>query len=263
MKAFSCVFASALIALLATLVLPTTEAKAHFGMVIASTPAVNQQQRTIELSLSFSHPFEGVGMDLVRPTRFYGVANDTEIDLDGCLEAASIMGSAGYRCHYTPERPGVYQFIMEPQPYWEPLEDSYIIHYTKTLVGVFGSDEGWQHLLGLPVEIKPLLRPFGNYQGNSFSGQVLFNGKPAPFATVEVEFYDEAGRYQPPTDYHTTQVITTDPNGVFTFTCPLSGWWGFSSLTEADYQLKDPQGNDKPVELGGVLWIRMDEYQQR
>jgi cobalt/nickel transport protein len=263
MKPFSCVFLSALIALPATSVLPTTEAKAHFGMVIPSSPIVTQEKRTIELSLSFSHPFEGVGMDLVQPARFYSVANDKEIDLDGCLEATSIMGRAGYRCNYTPARPGVYQFVMEPQPYWEPLEDSYIIHYTKTLVGVFGSDEGWQHLLGLPVEIKPLLRPFGNYQGNSFSGQVLFDGKPAPYATVEVEFYDQAGRYRPPTDYHTTQVITTDPNGVFTFTCPLSGWWGFSSLTEADYQLKDSQGNDKPVELGGVLWIRMDDYQQR
>ena len=34
-------------------------------------------------------------------------------------------------------------FYMEPKPYWEPAEDCFIIHYTKTVVTAFGDDEGW------------------------------------------------------------------------------------------------------------------------
>lgn len=71
---------------------------------------------------------------------------------------------------------------MEPQPYWEPAEDCYIVHYTKAYVAAFGEEEGWDEPAGLKTEIVPLTRPFGNYAGNVFQGQVLLNGKPVPGA---------------------------------------------------------------------------------
>lgn len=235
---------------------------AHFGMVVPSTPTVIEQGNPVELSLSFSHPFEGVGMKLVKPEQFYMVRDGEKTSLLENLEETRIMDNPAYRYLFNPTRPGVYHFVMEPQPYWEPMEDRFIIHYTKTTIGVFGWDTNWQEPLGLPVEIKPLLRPFGNYQGNSFAGQVLINGKPAPYAEVEVEYYNEQQTYQAPTDYHITQVILTDANGVFSFTCPLIGWWGFASLHTADYTLKTPEGSDKEVELGGVIWVHMGTYQK-
>jgi cobalt/nickel transport protein len=39
----------------------------------------------------------------------------------------------------------------------------------------------------------------------------------------------------------------------------LAGWWGFAALSQADYTLKDPQGNEKGVELGAVLWTYLDK----
>ena len=235
----------------------------HFGMVIPSTPVVSEQNRPVEIALSFSHPFETIGMDLAKPKSFFLTRDGEHTDLLGDLQPASVMGSNGFNYRFTPSRPGVYHFVMEPQPYWEPLEDRFIIHYTKTVVSVFGSEDGWQQPLGLPAEIRPLLRPFGNYQGNSFTGQVLVNGQPAAHAEVEVEYYDKEQRYQAPTSPHTTQVVIADDKGIFTFTCPLSGWWGFASLSLADYTIKGPQGGDKEVEIGAVLWIYMDEYQRR
>ncbi len=151
----------------------------HFGMVIPSRPLVSEQNRAVDVSLSFSHPFEAIGMDLDKPKRFFMVKNGEQADLLSSLQPASIMGSRGFNYHFTPSRPGVYQFVMEPEPYWEPIEDRFIIHYTKTVVPVFGSEDGWQQPLGLPAEIRPLLRPFGNYQGHSFTGQVLVDAKPA------------------------------------------------------------------------------------
>ncbi|MGI9535550.1 MAG: DUF4198 domain-containing protein [Desulfocapsaceae bacterium] len=236
---------------------------AHFGMVIPSAPVVSEQNRAVDVSLSFSHPFETIGMDLERPKRFFIVRNGEQTDVLNELQPLNIMGSSGYYYHFTPSRPGVYQFVMEPQPYWEPIEDRFIIHYTKTVVPVFGSEDGWQQPLGLPAEIRPLLRPFGNYQGNSFTGQVLVDGKPAANAEVEVEYYDKQKRFQASTSHHTTQVLLTDDDGIFTFACPLRGWWGFASLGLAEYKLKGPEGDEKEVEIGAVLWIHMDEYQHR
>jgi cobalt/nickel transport protein len=233
---------------------------AHFGMVVPSTPIVMDQGDPVELSLSFSHPFEGFGMKLEKPDQFYMVRDGEKTSLLDDLEDIRIMDNEAYRYQFKPARPGVYHFVMEPKPYWEPMEDSFIIHYTKTIIGAFGGDENWQEPLGLPVEIKPLLRPFGNYRGNSFAGQVLIDGKPAPNAEVEVEYYNEQGKLQAPSDYHVTQVVLTDDNGVFSFSCPLSGWWGFAALHTADYTIKDAEGNDKAVELGGVIWVHMGEY---
>ncbi len=238
-------------------------AMAHFGMVIPSGNIVTQEKKSVDLTLSFSHPFEIIGMDLDKPAAFYVVRDGKKTDLLDTLQPATVMDHKAWQTTYRVKRPGVYQFVMEPRPYWEPAEDLSIIHYTKTIVAAYGADEGWDEPVGLPTEIVPLLRPFGNYAGNSFTGQVLMNGKPVPHAEVEVELYNRDHSLQAPSDYHVTQVIKADQNGIFTFTCPRAGWWGFAALNEADYTVPDPDGNAKPVELGAVLWIYLDRYQAK
>ena len=74
-----------------------------------------------------------------------------------------------------------------------------------------------------------------------------------------MELYNEGNQLQAPSDYHVTQVVRADHNGVFSFTCPRPGWWGFAALSEAAYKIKDPDGNDKDVEIGAVLWVYMDQ----
>ncbi len=76
-----------------------------------------------------------------------------------------------------------------------------------------------------------------------------------------MELYNQEGSLQAPSDYHVTQVIKADANGIFFFTCPSEGWWGFAALNEADYTLKNPKGEAKGIELGAVLWIYLDKYQ--
>lgn len=255
-------FIAACVCTLATCTLAGS-AMAHFGMVIPSDTTITQQRKSIEVELSFSHPFELIGMELEKPKQFFMVGGGEKTDLLDALEERSVMGHKGWTAPYKAKRPGVYQFVMEPHPYWEPAEDVSIIHYTKTIVPAFGDDVGWDEPAGLPAEIVPLTRPFGNYAGNSFSGLVLLNGKSVPGAEVEVELYNREGTYSAPSDYHVTQVVKADENGVFTFTCPQAGWWGFAALSEADYTIKNPQGDDKGVELGAVLWIYMDGYRTK
>ncbi|MBW2029425.1 MAG: DUF4198 domain-containing protein [Deltaproteobacteria bacterium] len=235
----------------------------HFGMIIPSDSMVMQgENRTVEVILCFAHPFEGMGMDLERP-RVLGVdINGKKRDILNMVKEAKMMGHRAWKLNYRVSRPGVYTFYMEPEPYWEPAENSYIIHYTKNIIGAFGWDSGWDVPLGLKTEIVPLTRPFGLYAGNVFQGIVMLEGRPVPYSEVEVEYYNRDGRAVAPNDYMITQVIKADKNGVFTFAAPQAGWWGFAALNPSrDGVLY--KGEKKPVELGAVLWIEFQAWKEK
>ena len=233
----------------------------HFGMLIPSDSMVMQaDNRTVTVTLSFSHPFEMMGMELVKPKVFSVLTGGKTQSLLASLEATRVMGHTAWKAAFPIKRPGVYMFYMEPEPYWEPAEDSFIIHYTKSVVTAFGDDEGWDEEIGLKTEIVPLSKPFGLYAGNVFQGIVKLNGKPVPFAEVEIEYYNEDKKYTAPTEYMVTQTIKADGNGLFTYAAPVAGWWGFAALNTADFKLPH-EGEQKDVELGAVIWVYFYEMQ--
>ncbi len=233
---------------------------AHFGMVIPSDSMVMQSdKRTVTTTLSFSHPMEMAGMTLVKPKVFSVLANGKTIDLRKSLKKTTVMDHIAWMADYKIKRPGVYMFYMEPEPYWEPAEDAYIIHFTKTVVTAFGDDEGWDAEIGLKTEIVPLAKPYGLYAGNVFQGIVKMNGKPVPYAEVEVEFYNENRSVKAPTDYMVTQTIKADGNGIFTYAPPAPGWWGFAALSSADFKI-NRDGREKDVELGAVIWVNFHPW---
>jgi len=230
---------------------------AHFGMIIPSRTMIKTDaEKTINLDLLFWHPFENQGMNLAKPKSFSLFSNGTRSDLLSSLKPAKQGGFDVWKAAYRAERPGLLAFVMEPQPYWAQEEGRFIVHITKSYVAAFGEGEGWDKPLGLAAEIVPLCAPYGLYAGNVFQGQVLVDGKPAPGAQVEVEFYPGPGKKgQAPGDLMVTQTVKADPNGIFTYAAPKAGWWGFAALSTAGYTLpKD--GKQCPVELGAILWVR-------
>ena len=101
-------------------------ALAHFGMVIPSTGTVTEKKdANVSLDLAFAHPMEGQGMRLAKPVVKVVAGGKTE-DVTPSLKAKKIMDHDGWTAQYAIRKPGVYQFVMEPQPYWEPAEDCYI-----------------------------------------------------------------------------------------------------------------------------------------
>jgi cobalt/nickel transport protein len=69
-------------------------------------------------------------MVLDAPTAFTVTHEGETTALADALSPAEVMGAPGYTLDYPLTRPGTYVFAMEPQPYWEPAEDSFITHYT-------------------------------------------------------------------------------------------------------------------------------------
>ncbi|EHJ46636.1 Nickel transport complex protein, NikM subunit, transmembrane [Solidesulfovibrio carbinoliphilus subsp. oakridgensis] len=238
-------------------------ALAHFGMVIPSQDVVTDKGKaTVGLTVSFSHPMEGNGMDMAKPKAFGVKSGDQTTDLLGTLKPAKVLDHAGWAGEYVFKRPGVGTFFVVPEPYFEPAEDKYIEHITKVVVPAFGEEEGWDEPVGLPAEIVPLTRPFGNYAGNVFTGKVLVDGKPAAGVTVEVEYDNKDKAYEAPNEYLTTQVVKTDANGVFSYAVPFSGWWGFAALTDAPETIQK-DGAAKKVERGAVLWTKFLEPKRK
>lgn len=226
---------------------------AHFGMLIPDTDELSQEKRTVNLTLSFSHPFEMVGMELEKPAEFFVVANNDErTDLLPTLKQTTVMDHTAWKASFTPRRPGMYAFVFDPVPYKEDAENNYIRHITKVVVDAYGEGEEWHKPLGLKTEIVPLTRPFGNYAGNVFQGVVMLDGKPAPYTRVEVEYYNRDGQRTAPNDRMVTQEVVADANGVFTFACPWKGWWGFAGLNGDAEPYKG-----RELELGAVIWVEM------
>ncbi len=236
-------------------------ASAHFQMIIPSDDMVKQnEQRNLNLDLMFWHPFEGGGMHMAKPTQFGVMAGGKKRDLMDAIRPhkfTDINGEQrdGYRVNYKLKRPGDNTFYIEPTPYWEAAEETFIIHYTKVIVNSFGLEEGWDAPVGLKTEITPLTRPYGLYTGNVFQGVVTVNSKPVPFSEVEVEYFNQDGKLKAAADPMITQVVKADANGVFTYAMPKAGWWGFAALNEDDKTMTH-EGVDYPVEIGAVLWVK-------
>lgn len=241
----------------------TAPAHAHFQTLLPNTDIVTAgTSKTVQLLLQFTHPMQqGPVMPMAKPVQFAVWSRGQTHDLLPQLQAQTASnGATFYQAEYRFTRPADYLFYLEPAPYWEASEGKLIIHYTKVVVNAFEAEHGWDHLLGLPVEIEPLVRPYGLWTGNQFRGIVRHQGQVVPFATVEVEYFNQ-DHIKIPAAPFTTQVIKADSQGVFSYSFPRAGWWGFAALLEADAPQPNPAGELVPVELGGLLWIHTSDMQ--
>jgi cobalt/nickel transport protein len=230
---------------------------AHFGLILPDRSMVMPGDNPdLELTLAFCHPFEQKGMPLAKPKRFGVQAGKEKTDLLNTLQETKVLDNQAWKTRYTLKKPGVYAFYFDPQPYWEPAENKYIVHQTKAYLAAFGGEEGWDREVGLKAEIVPLSRPFGLYAGNVFQGVVKFKGKPLAGADVEVEYWNAEKKVAAPNDYFIAQVVKTDKNGVFTFAPPQAGWWGFAALTTEKQAIPHQDGKKKDAEYGAVLWVQ-------
>ncbi len=224
-----------------------TVANAHFLTFLSSTDNVKtKEEANLKFDAMFIHPFEQKGMTMEKPAIFM---DKKELPL---VETKKFDHKA-WKTSYKIKRPGVYKFYVQPQPYFEPAEEKYIVHVPKLIVSAYGLENGWDEPLGLKYEIIPMVKPFAVYSGNLFQGKVLQNGKPATNVEVEVELYNEFG-LKASSEAHITQVVKTDDNGIFSFVMNHKGWWGFAALIEEGQ--KEYKGKMYPVENGALLWIK-------
>lgn len=227
-------------------------AQAHFLELIPSSDIIAGGEVTVELT--FTHPMErGPAMEMAEPVAVGVLREGMVTDLENTLKPRDADGKRAWEVRHKPEEPGDYVYFAVPAPYWEAGEGRYIIHYAKVVVD-YASGAGWDALVGLPLEIQPLARPYGLWTGNLFRGVALKDGQPLPFAEVEVEWRND-GSVKPPSDPFITQAIKADAAGVFAYAMPRAGWWGFNVIADSDQTMTAPDGKPAAVELGGTMWV--------
>ncbi|PKR91030.1 DUF4198 domain-containing protein [Pleomorphomonas diazotrophica] len=242
------------LAAVATLIALTSPAFAHFQEILPSEDVLPDGGK-VTVDLVFTHPMErGPTMDMAKPVRVGVVTEKGVEDLSSSLNEAPIDGKQAWRLERAIAEPGAQVLFVEPKPYWEPAENKYIVHYAKVVVDGYASGEGWDRLVGLPVEIAPLVRPTGLWTGNLFRGLVLKDGQPVPGAEIEVEWVND-GSVTPPNEAFITQVIKADDMGVFSYAMPRAGWWGFAALIDGP-EAQSPDGTPAATELGALIWVK-------
>jgi len=239
----------------------TSLANAHFLLLKPSKDNVEgSSSPRIKLEAIFTHPMEGgPNMDF-KIIDSGAVINGHKFPLHWRAHLIRAMKGSKHMVHmYTTNflirRPGVYTFYVNPSAYYEPEEQKFIKQITKVYVEAYGLEEGWDKPIGLKAEIIPLIKPFAIWEGNTFRGRVLFNGKPAANIDVEVEYLNVGHRVKPPADSFITQVVKTDENGYFEYTIPWAGWWGFSAIGYGGKKI-GPGGKEYPIELDAVMWVK-------
>jgi len=242
-------------------------AAAHFQMVYTPDAALDKAS-SIDLKLVFTHPFEaGHTMDMGEPEAFFVVRKGKKEDLLSTLRPitwASLSNSGrAYETSYRLRGMGDNVFCLVPSPYYEKEEDCYIQQITKAVINTAGFPTDWDAEVGLPAEIVPLDKPYALWTGNVFRGIVKSDGKPVPYAEIEVEYMNHSllmdknafakeARVEAPQDAFVTMTIKANVNGEFTFGIPRAGWWGFCALGVGP--VTEHQG--KELSQDAVIWIQ-------
>ncbi len=178
-------------------------------------------------------------------------------DLLGELEEIRYLDKKAWAVNVPLNQVGLYQLITESRPWWDEQRDLFQQHFVKTIVPVYGGADGWDKPAGLKFEIVPLTRPFGTVAPGLFTGKVLLSGEPLADAYVKIARIN-TDRTAAASPWQSEQVVKTNAEGIFSFVCPVPGWWGFMALAEGD-PLKSADGQPKKLEMGAELWVYMDE----
>jgi len=259
---------------LATVTLSTLAcaAQAHFQILYVEDTALPRAQE-LEFAAVFTHPFVGSPtMAMEKPRAFTHISshNGDKTDLLKYLRPVEWHSRENKATAYRATIPrdmmrslGDHIFVMEPEPYLEEEEGLYIQQFTKLIVNVGGVPGQWSDTQDLPVEIQPLSKPYANWTGGVFRARVLADGKPVPFAQVEVEYVNhpldmtrnalaEKGQVTAPQASFNTLSTYSDSDGVVTIGLPRAGWWGIAALNIG--ATKTYKG--KPLSQDAVLWVQ-------
>ncbi len=244
---------------LLTILFLVSSVNAHFLVLIPEYDVIEKGRKSVTLEAKFTHPMEGgPHMEFnIAESAFFVKGEKYTLNWQKKLipsTKGSLKKVSMYTGSITINKPGIYRIFVNSSPYFESSEGKYIQQMAKVIISALGIEEGWDEPIGLKVEIIPLVKPFGLWEGNTFKGRVLIDGKPAKNIEVEVEYMNTKG-IKPPVESLITQVVKTDENGYFEYTIPWAGWWGFSAVTEQG-SIKGPDNKEYPLEIDGVIWVK-------
>lgn len=265
------------------LVLFPVAAQAQLTLLLPDQPTQEvsgkDNKKQMDVLLALGEPFAMSGLDMDMPQMFAvvrrvpltpeerqaeiqanGKSSGVKVqreELLGELEEIRYLDKRAWAAHVDMETPGLYQLMAETRPHWVSDEDRFEQQFVKVVLPVRGVDDGWDAPVGLTIEILPLTRPFGLTAPALFTGKAMRGTEPLVDAYVTVSRLNTEKRGVPG-PWHAEQVVKTDPDGIFSFVCAQPGWWSFRAEAQGT-PMKGADGQAKPLEMGAVLWVYVDD----
>ena len=158
-----------------------------------------------------------------QPKQFGVLINGKKMDLRDALQEKEIATQAA-SAKYTMKETGAHVFFLEPTAYWDRDEKALITYCTKVILNSCEADlptesklgwenyEGWDALVGFPVEIETLVQCTSLWTNSVFRGIVRVNGDSAPLVRVEVEYFNSDQAVTIPNNSFVPQILKTNEN---------------------------------------------------
>lgn len=248
---------------------------AHFQMLYTPQTALEKGQN-IQVRQVFTHPFEDkytLSMGKQHDTKefkeveeFYVINKKKKTNLKSSLQQIEFEGNINkgnaYALKYKARKMGDHILVLKPAPFYEENQDIYIQQITKTIVNVAAAPTNWDQDLNLEAEIVPLVKPYAIWEGSNFTGIVKTNGKIVPFAKVDITYLNRdiniknnsmgKDKIKAPNKVFVTLTIKADQNGVFNFTIPRAGFWGFCAQNLS----KNKTYKGKKLKQDALIWVQ-------
>ena len=249
---------------------------AHTTIVHTEDMAL-ERARDVEMALIFTHATDGgptMPLELESFSHYSGrFLNET--DLMDTLEPMQWLNRVdengnevrvnAFKANIERDRIrsiGDHQLVAITEPYFDENDGLYIQQFVKVIMNVSGGQTNWFSSVGLPTEIQALKTPYANWVGETFSGIVYSEGRPVPFARLEIDylnyapdmenqqFADEPFIAASHPSYKYISIMANE-NGEFHFGIPAAGWWAIAALgTGPEVSL-----NDEYLSQDAILWI--------
>ena len=199
-----------------------TAADAHVQVLVPVGSAGDAQPGAVcELDLRFvQHAAQsGPALPMGQSLQFGVVVNNKKTSLMELLKPKQVGGQPAFTARYTLKEVGAHVFYLQPAPYWDADEQAMVTHYAKVIVNSVAAKlptesqmgwenwEGWDTLVGLPVEIEPRVQCTSLWTGSAFTGIVRVKGKPSPNCRVEVEYLNDNGTVKMPDNSYLTHIL--------------------------------------------------------
>ena len=236
-----------------------SSAWAQVQMILPSTSVVEESgDKKIRLDIRFAHPFKGNVVAMEKPNKFGVMRQGKKLDLMYLVKPIPVKGLQAFEVYYPINDPGDYVFYLQPNTWFDSTQKTLHVQPTKVVVNAYGEESGWDAELQEPAEILPLAQPYALWTGNSFRGVVKYRQKAVPFTKVHVVYFNENQTLTAPTLPLVDQVIKTDASGVFSYTLPKSGWWGFKADIRTGKRWNH-QGRPYPLYYNPVIWVQVTD----